>query len=157
MSYNFETPSYCRNQEANKINDRRLKTKISKQNGTKKYNKFEDLWAYVSNMLAAAVQKPILYTGIVGLLHNSLSNQYFSNWQENKLTLLWMGGGTVLIGGFSKMDHLLVNVKPRGNQTFPSLCPVGRWPRPSGSKSASHKAKGAYLGLKFKALKAHPI
>lgn len=36
-------------------------------------------------MLAAAVQKPILYTGIVGLLHNSLSNQYFSNWQENKL------------------------------------------------------------------------
>jgi len=53
--------------------------------------------------------------------------------------MAYMDGGFLPTSDFFKWAILLVIVEPHGNQAFPS-----------------HKAKGAYSGLKFTSLKAHP-
>jgi len=84
-----------------------------------------------------------------------VEDRWYSSTSYNiRLTLLWMGGRFNIPKTFLKRAILPAIVEPHGNQTLPPLCPVFR---PGGSKSASHKAKGAYSDLKFRALKAHPI
>jgi len=64
------------------------------------------------------------------------------------------GGGGSCPRRFKKWVISLVIVEPHGDQTFQ---PYGNADfDPEVSKSASHKAKGAYSDLKFTSLKAHP-